>query len=64
MATGAIPQGALVAEELNLPFVYVRSTPKDHEMCIRDRYNTGTDYTDVHGSETCEICVIRACKGP
>ena len=27
-------------------------------------YNTGTDYTDVHGSETCEICVIRACKGP
>ena len=19
---------------------------------------------DVHGSETCEICVIRACKGP
>ena len=25
VATGAIPQGALVAEELNLPFVYVRS---------------------------------------
>ncbi len=32
VATGAIPQGALVAEELNLPFVYVRSTPKDHGL--------------------------------
>ena len=32
VATGAIPQGALVAEELNLPFVYVRSSPKDHGL--------------------------------
>lgn len=32
VAIGAIPQGALVAEELNLPFVYVRSTPKDHGL--------------------------------
>ena len=32
VATGAIPQGALVAEELNLPFVYVRATPKDHGL--------------------------------
>ena len=32
VATGAIAQGALVAEELNLPFVYVRSSPKDHGM--------------------------------
>ena len=32
VAAGAIPQGALVAEELNLPFVYVRSTPKDHGL--------------------------------
>ncbi len=32
VATGAIPQGALVANELNLPFVYVRSTPKDHGL--------------------------------
>ena len=29
---GAIPQGALVADALNLPFVYVRSTPKDHGL--------------------------------
>lgn len=32
VATGAIAQGALVANELNLPFVYVRSKPKDHGM--------------------------------
>ncbi|MDR2854357.1 MAG: orotate phosphoribosyltransferase [Prevotellaceae bacterium] len=32
VATGAIAQGALVAETLGLPFVYVRPTPKDHGL--------------------------------
>ncbi|MDE6153007.1 MAG: orotate phosphoribosyltransferase [Muribaculaceae bacterium] len=32
VATGAIAQGALVADELGLPYVYVRSTPKDHGL--------------------------------
>ncbi len=32
VATGAIAQGALVADELELPYVYVRSTPKDHGL--------------------------------
>ncbi|MBR1732497.1 MAG: orotate phosphoribosyltransferase, partial [Alloprevotella sp.] len=32
VATGAIAQGALVAEELGLPFCYVRSKAKDHGM--------------------------------
>ena len=32
VATGAIAQGALVADELALPFAYVRSKPKDHGM--------------------------------
>ena len=32
VATGAIPQGAMVADELNLPFVYVRAKPKDHGL--------------------------------
>lgn len=32
VATGAIAQGALVADELALPYVYVRSTPKDHGL--------------------------------
>ncbi|KPK81877.1 MAG: orotate phosphoribosyltransferase [Bacteroides sp. SM23_62_1] len=30
VATGAIAQGALVADKLHLPFVYVRSSAKDH----------------------------------
>jgi len=32
VATGAIAQGAMVADALNLPFVYIRSTPKDHGL--------------------------------
>lgn len=32
VATGAIAQGALVADALNMPFVYVRSKPKDHGL--------------------------------
>ncbi|MBR2380174.1 MAG: orotate phosphoribosyltransferase [Paraprevotella sp.] len=32
VATGAIAQGALVADLLNKPFVYVRSKPKDHGL--------------------------------
>ena len=32
VATGAIAQGALVADMLGLPYVYVRSAPKDHGL--------------------------------
>lgn len=32
IATGAIAHGALVADSLAKPFVYVRSTPKDHGL--------------------------------
>ena len=32
VATGAIAQGALVADLLGLPFVYIRATPKDHGL--------------------------------
>lgn len=32
VATGAIAQGALVAQDIGLPFVYVRSAPKDHGL--------------------------------
>jgi len=32
VATAGIAQGALVADELNLPFVYVRPKPKEHGM--------------------------------
>jgi orotate phosphoribosyltransferase len=32
VATGAIAQGALVADELGMPYAYVRPKPKDHGM--------------------------------
>ena len=32
VATGAIAQGALVADQLGMPFCYVRPKPKDHGM--------------------------------
>jgi len=32
VATGAIAHGALVAEKLGLPFIYVRSAPKGHGL--------------------------------
>jgi orotate phosphoribosyltransferase len=44
VATGAIPQGAMVADTLNLPFVYVRSKSKDHglENLIEGELKPGT----------------------
>lgn len=44
VATGAIAQGALVADELNLPYAYVRSAPKDHglENLIEGNLKPGT----------------------
>lgn len=32
VATGGIPIGALVAQEMNLPFIYVRPKPKGHGL--------------------------------
>lgn len=32
VATGAIAQGALVSDTLGVPYIYVRSTPKDHGL--------------------------------
>jgi orotate phosphoribosyltransferase len=32
VATGGIAQGALVAQELDLPFIYVRTSPKGHGL--------------------------------
>jgi orotate phosphoribosyltransferase len=43
VATAAIAQGALVAEAMGLPFVYVRSSPKDHgrENLIEGEVHSG-----------------------
>ena len=43
VATAGIPQGALVADLLDLPFLYVRSKPKGHGMenLIEGSYSAG-----------------------
>ncbi len=43
VATGAIAHGVLVAQELGLPFIYVRSSPKDHGLAnqIEGEYEQG-----------------------
>ncbi len=43
VATGAIAQGVLVAQELDLPFIYVRSSAKGHglENLIEGEYKPG-----------------------
>ena len=72
VATGAIAQGALVADELNLPFVYVRSKPKDHglENLIEGDLKPGTkvvvveDLISTGGSSLKAVEAIRnnACE--
>ena len=62
VATGAIPQGALVADALNLPFVYVRSKPKDHglENLIEGELKPGMKVVVIEdlistGGSSCEV---------
>lgn len=44
VATAGIPQGALIADELNLPFAYVRSEAKKHGLknAIEGRLDAGS----------------------
>ena len=68
VATGAIAQGALVAEELGLPFVYVRPKPKDHGMGnqIEGELQTGArvlvieDLISTGGSSLIAVEALRA----
>ena len=68
VATGAIAQGALVADELHLPFVYVRSKAKDHGMAnlIEGELQPGTkvvvveDLISTGGSSLKAVEALRA----
>lgn len=68
VATGAIAQGALVADTLGLPYVYVRSTPKDHglENLIEGDLRPGSkvvvveDLISTGGSSLKAVAAIRA----
>ncbi len=68
VATGAIAQGALVADTLSLPYVYVCSTPKDHglENLIEGSLMPGTrvvvieDLISTGGSSLKAVEALRA----
>lgn len=49
VATGAIAHGVLVAQKMNLPFVYVRSSPKGHglENLVEGDISTGKNIVVV-----------------
>lgn len=68
VATGAIAQGALVADALQLPFCYVRPKPKDHGMqnLIEGRVENGAkvvvveDLISTGGSSLKAVQALRA----
>lgn len=68
VATGAIAQGALVADALALPFAYVRSKAKDHGMAnlIEGKLKPGTkvvvveDLISTGGSSLKAVEALRA----
>lgn len=68
VATGAIAQGALTADLLNKPFVYVRSAPKGHglENLIEGDYKAGQkvlvieDLISTGGSSLKAVEALRA----
>jgi len=43
VATGGLPMGALIADQLDLPFIYVRQKPKEHGMKkqVEGKFNEG-----------------------
>jgi orotate phosphoribosyltransferase len=67
VATGAIAHGALVAEALGLPFIYVRSAPKGHglENLIEGEYAAGQrvvvieDLISTGGSSLAAVRALR-----
>lgn len=71
VATAGIPQGALVADQLDLPFIYVRSKPKGHGLTnqIEGQLQEDLSYVVVEdlistgGSSLKAIEAIRAAGG-
>jgi orotate phosphoribosyltransferase len=67
VATGGIPQGALVAEALSLPFVYVRTSKKDHGLTnlIEGRVEPGQKVVvveDLISTGSSSLEAVRALK--
>jgi len=72
VATGAIAQGVLVADVMDLPFIYVRSTAKEHgrKNLIEGRILPGQkvvvveDLVSTGGSSLKAVDAIREAGGP
>ncbi|MDR1866161.1 MAG: orotate phosphoribosyltransferase [Bacteroidales bacterium] len=72
VATGAIAQGALVADSMNLPFVYVRSSAKEHGLgnLIEGYFEAGKktvvveDLVSTGGSSLAAVEAIRNAGNP
>lgn len=70
VATGGIAQGALIAQELGLPFIYIRSSAKEHGMGnqIEGHYEEGQrvvvieDLISTGGSSLKAVEALREAK--
>ena len=64
VATGAIAHGVLVAERLNLPFVYVRSAPKAHGLGsqVEGKADTGKKVVVIEDLISTGKSSLAACK--
>ena len=68
VATGAIAQGALVSDKMNLPFVYIRSAAKSHglenliegEVKAGQRVVVSEDLISTGGSSLKAVSALRA----
>jgi orotate phosphoribosyltransferase len=71
VATAGIPQGVLVADRMQLPFIYIRSAPKSHGMTnqVEGRIEPGRRYVVVEdlistgGSSIKAVEALRAAGG-
>lgn len=67
VATGGIPMGILIADRMNLPFIYVRQAPKGHGLMrqVEGAYNAGDklvlieDHISTGGSSLNAIIGLR-----
>ncbi len=64
VATGAIAHGVLVAERLNLPFAYVRSSPKAHglESMVEGKIHSGQKVVVIEDLISTGKSSLAACK--
>ena len=71
VATAGIPQGALVADQMGLPYIYIRSAPKGHGMGnqiegrleAERKYVVIEDLISTGGSSIAAVEALRAAGG-